>query len=60
MASIKYNVVNKRPEFGNSIFSEMIACKMEATIEVIISPHVILPFLNTKDAGHRSHGAISD
>ena len=60
MPSIKYNVVNKKLEFGNSIFSEMIACKMDATIQVMISPHVILPLLNTQDAGHMSKGSIVD
>ena len=60
MASLKYNVVNKKPElFGNGIFSDMIRCLPSCVIEVIISPHVQLPFMHSFNS-HNGSGSIAD
>jgi len=57
--SLRYEVINPAPIFGESIFKKFTnhpAC----VIVVIASVHVILPFTNCHDAGHMSRGKIND
>jgi len=59
MNSLRYEVINPAPLFGESVFKKFTnhpAC----VIVVIASVHVILPFSHCHDAGHMSRGKIND
>jgi len=58
MSSLKYNVLNKEL-LGEGIFTQIILCKPACVIEVVISPHVQLPFKHSFNS-HNGSGSIAD